>query len=62
MNDKIKINLTGTAETMLQSFYARALYSKKKGAKFYDGETLSCSETVFRIFLFSEGYAEDNNI
>ena len=31
MNEKIKINLNGTAETMLQSFYARAKYSKNKG-------------------------------
>ena len=34
MEDK-KINplLTGSAETMLQSFYARAKYSRKKNAK-----------------------------
>ena len=32
--EKIKVNLNGSAETMLQSFYARALYSKKKNSKF----------------------------
>lgn len=33
---KINPLLTGSAETMLQSFYARAKYSRKKTAKFYD--------------------------
>lgn len=41
MEDK-KINplLTGSAETMLQSFYARAKYSIKKNAKFYDAKAI----------------------
>lgn len=41
MEDK-KINplLTGSAETMLQSFYARAKYSRKKTAKFYDAKAI----------------------
>lgn len=41
MEDK-KINplLTGSAETMLQSFYARAKYSRKKNAKFYDAKVI----------------------
>ena len=41
MEDK-KINplLTGSAETMLQSFYARAKYSRKKNAKFYDAKAI----------------------
>lgn len=41
MEDK-KINplLTGSAETMLQSFYARAKYSRKKNAKFYDTKAI----------------------
>lgn len=30
MQEKIKPVLNGTAETMLQSFYARAQYSKSK--------------------------------
>ncbi len=41
MEDK-KINplLTGSAETMLQSFYARAKYSRKNNAKFYDAKAI----------------------
>ena len=41
MEDK-KINplLTGSVETMLQSFYARAKYSRKKNAKFYDAKAI----------------------
>ena len=41
MEDK-KLNplLTGSAETMLQSFYARAKYSRKKNAKFYDAKAI----------------------
>lgn len=41
MEDK-KINplLTGSAETMLQSFYARAKYSRKRNAKFYDAKAI----------------------
>lgn len=41
MEDK-KINplLTGSAETMLQSFYARAKYSRRKNAKFYDAKAI----------------------
>lgn len=40
MSEKIKVDLNGTAETMLQSFYARAKYSKSKGNKFYDAKAL----------------------
>lgn len=36
MNGKIKPTINGNAETMLQSFYARAQYSKSKHHKFYD--------------------------
>ncbi len=32
--EKIKPVLNGAAETMLQSFYARAMYSKKSKAPF----------------------------
>lgn len=54
MNDKIKIKLTGTAETMLQSFYARALYSKKKGAKFYDAKAVELVERLDYDFSAAE--------
>jgi len=40
MSEKIKIQLNGTAETMLQSFYARAQYSKSKKNKFYDSKAV----------------------
>lgn len=39
-NNKINPLLTGSAETMLQSFYARAKYSRKKNAKFYDAKAI----------------------
>ncbi len=38
MEEKIKPILSGSAETMLLSFYARAKYSKKKSAKFHDAK------------------------
>ena len=37
MSERIKPTISGSAETMLQSFYARAQYSKNKHNKFYDG-------------------------
>lgn len=40
MSERIKINLNGAAETMLQSFYARAKYSKSKKHKFYDAKAV----------------------
>ena len=39
-NNKINPLLTGSAETMLQSFYARAKYSRKKNAKFCDAKAI----------------------
>ena len=39
MDEKAKPILTGSAETMLQSFYARAKYSKSKNHKFYDAKS-----------------------
>ena len=35
-NEKIKPVLNGTAETMLQCFYARAMHSKNPKNKFHD--------------------------
>ena len=46
MGEKIKPVITGAAETMLQSFYARAQYSKSKKCKFYDAKAV---ELVDRI-------------
>lgn len=40
MSTKIKPILNGSTETMLQSFYARAKYSKENSNKFYDGKAI----------------------
>ena len=40
MNKKIKANLSDTAETMLQSFYARAQHSLSPKHKFYDAKAV----------------------
>ena len=37
-NEKIKPKLNGTAETMLQCFYARAMHSKNSKNKFHDAK------------------------
>lgn len=57
MNKKIKINLNGTAETMLQSFYARAKYSKNKGHKFYDSKAVELVERIDYDFSLAESDA-----
>ena len=46
MSERIKPTISGSAETMLQSFYARAQYSKSKHNKFYDAKAV---ELVDRI-------------
>lgn len=43
---KIKPKLNGVTETMLQSFYARAQYSKSKGHKFYDAKAVKLVEKI----------------
>lgn len=55
MEDK-KINplLTGSAETMLQRFYARAKYSRKKNAKFYDAKAIELVEKIDYDFSKAE--------
>lgn len=54
MSDKIKINLNGAAETMLQSFYARAQYSKSKKHKFYDAKAVELVERIDYDFSSAE--------
>ena len=44
--EKIKPVLTGSAETMLQSFYARAKYSRTKNHKFYDSKEIELVEKI----------------
>lgn len=46
MSEKIKVEINGTAETMLQSFYARAKYSKAKGHKFYDAKAVELVDKI----------------
>jgi O-methyltransferase involved in polyketide biosynthesis len=46
MDGKVKPILNGTAETMLQSFYARAQYSKKKNHKIYDAKAVEIVERI----------------
>lgn len=46
MEEKIKPTLNGTTETMLQSFYARAKYSKSKRHKFYDAKAVELIEKI----------------
>lgn len=59
--DRIKVNLNGTAETMLQSFYARAKYSKKKGHKFYDAKAVELVERIDYDFSLAEGDSTMSN-
>lgn len=46
MNEKIKPTINGSAETMLQSFYARAQYSKSKNSKFYDAKAVELVDKI----------------
>lgn len=46
MKTKIKPVLSGVAETMLQSFYARAQYSMSRGHKFYDAKAVELVEKL----------------
>lgn len=59
--EKIKVNLNGTAETMLQSFYARAKYSKKKGHKFYDAKAVELVDRIDYDFSLAEGDSAMSN-
>lgn len=43
---KIRPELNGVPETMLQSFYARAQYSRRKGHKFYDAKAVEIAEKL----------------
>ena len=54
MSEKIKVTLDGTAETMLQSFYARAKYSLKKGHKFYDAKAVELVNKINYDFSSAE--------
>ncbi len=53
-NNRINPLLTGSAETMLQSFYARAKYSRKKNAKFYDAKAIELVDKIDYDFSKAE--------
>ena len=61
MSDKIKVTLDGTAETMLQSFYARAKYSLQKGHKFYDAKAVELVNRIDYDFSSAEGDSTMSN-
>ena len=46
MIERIKPTISGSAETMLQSFYARAQYSKSKHNKFYDAKAVELVDKI----------------
>ena len=52
--EKIRPVLTGAAETMLQSFYARAKYSRTKNHKFYDAKAIELVERIDYDFSKAE--------
>ena len=54
MDEKIKPVLTGAAETMLQSFYARAKYSRANPKKFYDAKAIEIVEKLDCDFTNAE--------
>ena len=61
VNDKIKVTLDGTAETMLQSFYARAKYSQQKGHKFYDAKAVELVKNIDYDFSLAQGDSTMSN-
>lgn len=52
---KIRPELYGTAETMLQSFYARAQYSKSRRHRFYDAKAVELVEKLDYDFSKASG-------
>ena len=54
MSKKIKANLSDTAETMLQSFYARAQYSLSPKHKFYDAKAVEIVRKIDYDFSRAE--------
>ena len=54
MNKKVKANLSDTAETMLQSFYARAKYSLSPKHKFYDAKAVEIVNKIDYNFSKAE--------
>lgn len=61
MDEKIKPILKNSAETMLQSFYARAKYSKSKNHKFYDAKAIELIDKIDYDFSDAEKDATMGN-
>ena len=60
-NEKIKPKLNGTAETMLQCFYARAMHSRNPKNKFRDTkaeELIDRIETLRKTLHLPENFRE----
>lgn len=62
MDEKIKPILKSSAETMLQSFYARAKYSKSKNHKFYDAKAIELIDKIDYDFSDAEKDATMGNL
>lgn len=48
------VDLTGVAETMLQTMYARAVYSQKPDHKFYDGKAIESAQALNYDFSMAD--------
>jgi O-methyltransferase involved in polyketide biosynthesis len=59
MEEKIRPELNSTAETMLQSFYARAMYAQSKKPKFYDAKAI---EIVSKLDYDFSAAKKDNTM
>lgn len=51
---KERVDLTGVPETMLQTLYARAAYSKKQDPRFYDVKSLEIASWINYDFSAAE--------
>ena len=49
-----KVNIQGVPETMLQTLFARAAHSQKKGHRFYDGKAIEMVQQLDYDFSKAE--------
>ena len=49
-----KVNIQGVPETMLQTLFARAAHSQKKGLRFYDGKAIEMVQQLDYDFSKAE--------
>ena len=50
MMNSENVQVSGVPETMLQTMYARAVYSQKPGHKFYDGKAIEMAKAIHYDF------------